>query len=159
MLEFSDYNGDIPFEKQPAPGFYDTTEELNKRRQAPIGKTLRQLEGPKRKINEEEEERKKRQKKSQQEKGMDHFNKERDNQIQAMKQAEQIANRTKLNLPAPQVSERELEDIVKVGQAGESARALVDENGNEVGSSGLLGDYSALSHAKDARTPRTAPQG
>lgn len=90
---------------------------------------------------------------------MDHFNKERDNQIQAMKQAEQIANRTRLNLPAPQVSERELEDIVKVGQAGESARALVDENGNEVGSSGLLGEYSALSHAKDARTPATAPQG
>lgn len=155
----TDYNGDIPFEKQPAPGFYDTTEEINRRAPVPVGKTLRQLEGPKRKQNDEEEDRRKRQKKSQQDKGMDNFNKERDERIKAMKQAEQIASRTKLNMPAPQVSDRELEDIVKVGQAGENARSLVDENGDDAGAAGLLGDYSALAHAKDTRTPRTAPQG
>lgn len=159
LIHVADYNADIPFEKQAAPGFYDTTEEQSRPAQAPVGKTLRQLEGPKRKQNEEEEERRKRQKKSQQDKSMSHFNKEKDKQIQAMKQAEQIANRTRLDLPAPQVSERELEDIVKVGQAGENARSLVDESGNEAGTGGLLGDYSALAHAKDARTPRTAPQG
>ena len=60
-------------------------------------------------------------------------------------------------LPAAQVGEEELEEIVKIGQAGQSARALVGD-GSEA-SDRLLGDYEQLNQAKMARTPRTAPQG
>lgn len=157
-----DYNADIPFEKRPAPGFYDTMEEKSRKHDAPIGQTLRQLEGPKRKHMDEDEERKKRQKKAEN-KGKDaaamaNFLPEKDQQIQRMKEAEQIGNRTRLNLPAPQVGEPELEEIVKIGNSGAAARNLVDDSENDA-SKGLMGEYSALAHAKNARTPRTAPQG
>jgi len=156
-----DYNADIPFEKKPAAGFYDTTEEKSRATQAPVGQTLRQLEGPKRKQMDEDEERRKRQKKGKDGKdaaAMANFLPEKDLQIQRMKEAEQIGNRTRLNLPAPQVGERELEEIVKIGQSGEAARGLVDDAENDA-TRGLMGEYSALAHAKNARTPRTAPQG
>ncbi|KAK4701783.1 pre-mRNA-splicing factor CDC5/CEF1, partial [Phenoliferia sp. Uapishka_3] len=154
-----DYMADIPFEKQPAPGFYDTTEEDAKKYNAPVGKTLRQLEG-KRKQDIEEEDRRKKQKKARDNKdadAMSHFVPAKDSLIQQEKEAQQISKRRRLVLPGPQVGESELEEIVKIGQAGENARAMVDESGNEA-SQGLLGEYSALGHAKDARTPRTAPQ-
>ncbi len=78
-----------------------------------------------------------------------------DAQIQKLKEAEQISKRRKLELPAAQVGEAELEEIVKIGHAGESARALVGE-GSEA-SERLLGEYDGLDRAKMARTPRTAP--
>jgi pre-mRNA-splicing factor CDC5/CEF1 len=118
------------------------------------------LEGPKRRNNEEDDERRKRLKKSSDANASmnKNFQPEQAEQIQRLKEAEQISNRSRLSLPAPQVSERELEEIVKIGHAGESARQLVDDGANESGR-GLLGEYSALAHAKNARTPRTAPQG
>ncbi|KAI5475292.1 pre-mRNA-splicing factor CDC5/CEF1 [Pseudohyphozyma bogoriensis] len=153
-----DYMADIPFEKQPAPGFYDVTEENAKKYHAPTGKSLRALEG-KRKQDIEEEKEKKKQKKARENKdadAMSHFIPAKDTLIQQQKEAAQISKRRRLVLPGPQVGESELEEIVKIGQAGENARALVDESGNDA-SQGLLGEYSALGHAKDARTPRTAP--
>lgn len=59
-------------------------------------------------------------------------------------------------LPAAQVGEAELEDIVKIGRAGEDAKALVG-GGNEA-TERLLSDYEGLEKARMARTPRTAPQ-
>lgn len=59
-------------------------------------------------------------------------------------------------LPSAQVGEAELEEIVKIGQAGESAKALVGD-GSEA-TEKLLGDYEGLERARMARTPRTAPQ-
>ncbi|KAK4057293.1 Pre-mRNA-splicing factor cef1 [Microbotryomycetes sp. JL221] len=156
-----DYMADIPFEKQPAPGFYDTTEEQNKRYAAPINKNLRQLEGQKRKQDIEEDERRKKQKQRRENKdadAMSHFVAAKDNAIQQQRQAQQITNRRRLVLPGAQVGEAELEEIVKIGQAGENARAIVDDNGGNDASQGLLGEYSALGRARDARTPRTAPQ-
>lgn len=150
---------DIPFEKQPAPGFYDTTEEDAKKFSTPLGRSLKAVEGGKRKQDHEEDERRKKSKQAKDNKdkeAMSHFLPSKDNQIQAQKEAAQISKRRRLVLPGPQVGESELEEIVKIGQAGENARALVDESGNEA-SQGLLGEYSALGHAKDVRTPRTAP--
>ena len=60
-------------------------------------------------------------------------------------------------LPAAQVGEVELEEIVKIGQAGEDAKALVAGGGSEA-TERLLSDYEGLERAKMARTPRTAPQ-
>lgn len=155
-----DYNADIPFEKKPAPGFYDTSEEQARPTTAPVGQTLRRLEN-KRKPEEEEAERRKRQRKAQEGKAGNEphqtkFVPARDAQIQKLKEAESIGRRRKLQLPAAQVNEAELEEIVKIGQAGEDAKALV-QGGSEA-SGGLLSDYEGLERAKMARTPRTAPQ-
>lgn len=150
---------DIPFEKQPGPGFYDTTEELAKKYRAPIGKSLKDLHGTKRKQDMEEDERKEKAKKARQDKdnvANANFVPSKGTMALERKEEHQIVKRRSLVLPGPQVGENELEEIVKIGQAGASARAMVDENGNEA-SQGLLGEYSALGHAKDARTPRTAP--
>ncbi|KAF9511147.1 hypothetical protein BS47DRAFT_1373127 [Hydnum rufescens UP504] len=155
-----DYNADIPFEKQPAPGFYDVSDENARSQAAPVGQTLRRLEN-KRKPQEEEAERKKRQRKNGpgEEPHQTKFVAARDAQIQKLKEAEQISKRRRLDLPAAQVGEAELEEIVKIGQAGENARALLNQEGEAAQASGrLLGDYEGLDRARMARTPRTAPQ-
>jgi pre-mRNA-splicing factor CDC5/CEF1 len=127
---------------------------------APVGQTLRRLEN-KRKPDEEEAERKKRQRKNKEGgEGPGHQTKfiaARDAQIQKLKEAESIGRRRKLVLPGAQVGEAELEDIVKIGQAGENAKALV--GGGSDASGRLLSDYQGLENARMARTPRTAPQG
>ena len=155
------YNADIPFEKKAAAGFYDTAEEQARVAAAPVGQTLRRLEN-KRKPEEEEAERKKRQRKNAPGKEGEAANHQtkfiaaRDAQIQKLKEAESIGRRRKLALPTAQVGEAELEDIVKIGQAGENAKALV--GGGSDASGRLLSDYEGLEAARMARTPRTAPQ-
>ena len=153
-----DYNADIPFEKKPAPGFYDTSDEQARATTAPVGQTLRRLEN-KRKPEDEEAERRKRQRKTDGKGDPPHQTKfvaARDAQIQKLKEAESIGRRRKLVLPAAQVGEKELEDIVKIGQAGENVKALV--SGGTEASMKLLNDYEGLEKAQMARTPRTAPQ-
>ncbi|ODO02037.1 pre-mRNA-splicing factor CEF1 [Cryptococcus wingfieldii CBS 7118] len=152
-----DYNADIPFEKQPAPGFYDVTEENAKVYSAPVGSSLRALEGKRKQELDEIDERKKKQKKDDGKGNQtQQFVAAREAQIKKLKEQEQVIRRRKLNLPVPQVGERELEDIVKIGQVGEMTRELVGD-GNAA-TEGLLGEYEALGAAKTARTPRTAPQ-
>ncbi|KAF7359503.1 Cell division control protein Cdc5 [Mycena sanguinolenta] len=156
-----DYNADIPFEKKAPAGFYDTSDEQARVASAPVGQTLRRLENKRKPAEEEEAERKKRQKREAEKKGENSghqtkFIAARDAQIQKLKEAESIGRRRKLMLPNAQVGEAELEDIVKIGQAGESAKALVE--GGSDASGKLLSDYEGLENARMARTPRTAPQ-
>ncbi|PWN28725.1 hypothetical protein BDZ90DRAFT_230745 [Jaminaea rosea] len=157
-----DYNADIPFEKQPVKGFYDTSEEASKSYQAPVGKTLGSMERKRPTPDDAEAERRKKQsQQSKEEAGKrkdDPFG-ERAEQIRKMKEAEQISKRRKLTLPAAQVGEKELEEIVKLGQSGERARDLVagEEQDGEA-TEGLLSSFDALEKAKTARTPRTAPE-
>jgi len=126
-----------------------------------VGQSLRRLEN-KRKPDEEDAERRKRQKRNENSKAADgtshqtKFLPARDAQIQKLKEAESIGRRRKLLLPTAQVGETELEDIVKIGQAGENAKLLVQ--GGSDASDRLLSDYEGLDAAKMARTPRTAPQ-
>ncbi|TCD60267.1 Pre-mRNA-splicing factor cef1 [Steccherinum ochraceum] len=155
-----DYNADIPFEKKAAAGFYDTSDEQARQTSAPVGQSLRRLEN-KRKTDDEEAERRKRQRKNADGKGGEaphqtKFIAARDAQIQKLKEAESIGRRRKLALPDAQVGEAELEDIVKIGQAGENAKSLVAGGSEAAGR--LLSDYEGLDKAKMARTPRTAPQ-
>ncbi|KAJ7098181.1 pre-mRNA splicing factor component-domain-containing protein [Mycena belliarum] len=155
------YNADIPFEKKPAAGFYDTSDEQARVAAAPVGQTLRRLENKRKPAEEEEAERRKRQRKNDKggSEGSGHQTKfiaARDAQIQKLKEAESIGRRRKLMLPTAQVGEAELEDIVKIGQAGENAKALVE--GGSDASGKLLSDYEGLENARMARTPRTAPQ-
>ncbi|KAF9792452.1 pre-mRNA splicing factor component-domain-containing protein [Thelephora terrestris] len=151
-----DYNADIPFEKKAAPGFYDTSDEQARITTAPVGQSLRRLEN-KRKPDDEEAERRKRQRKGKDDAPhQTKFVPAREAQIQKLKEAESIGRRRKLELPAAQVGEAELEDIVKIGQAGENAKSLVAGGGDASGR--LLSDYEGLERAKMTRTPRTAPQ-
>lgn len=159
------YNADIPFEKQPAPGFYDVSDENAKAQAPPIGQTLRRLDN-KRKPEEEAAEAKKRARKAAEAKGNapaqdPKFVAAREAQIQKLKEAEQIGKRRKLMLPTAQVGEAELEEIVKIGQAGQNARALLQDGQGEgsEASAQLFGEYEGLEHAKTARTPRTQQQG
>ena len=65
--------------------------------------------------------------------------------------------RSKLVLPSPQISDSELEEVVKLGLASESTRLAVDSG--ESASQHLLADYSmtpmATPAAMGARTPHT----
>lgn len=145
-----DYNADIPFEKAPAPGFYDTGEEKAKKYAPVIGSSLRSLEGKRKQELEEEEGKNKRAKGDKQ--TATEFVQAREAQIKKLKEQEQVIRRRKLNLPTPQVGERELEEIVKIGQAGEAARGLVSGEGGATDQ--LVGEYENLSQARMARTPR-----
>lgn len=155
------YNADIPFNKQPAPGFYDTSDEKTRNYHAPVGQTLAKLEKRKADRVEDEKRKKSRGDKDKKANGGDAnatFVAARNAQIQKLQEAEQISNRRHLVLPEAQVGEQELEEIVKMGQAGERSRELVEgEDGNEA-SGRLLGDYESLGKARMARTPATAPQ-
>lgn len=156
-----DYNADIPFEKQPARGFYDTSEEASKAYQAPVGKTLGSMERKRKPDEDAEAERRKKQSqqsKDEAQKRKDDPFGERAEQIRKMKEAEQISKRRKLMLPEAQVGEKELEDIVKVGQSGERARELVAGDAESSATADLLSSFDALEKAKTARTPRTAPE-
>ena len=67
---------------------------------------------------------------------------------------ESSRKRSKLVLPAPQISDAELEEVVKLGQASEETRALAGEDGGA--SQHLLADYSITPSATPIlRTPRT----
>ncbi|TIC53373.1 hypothetical protein E3Q05_02448 [Wallemia mellicola] len=146
-----DYNADIPFEKQPAIGFYDVGEERAKTYESSIGKSRMEAEG-KRKADKGEDERRKKQKTASQESN-DKYQAAREAQIARLKEADKISARRKLDLPAPQVGEKELEDIVKLGQSGESTRELVEEG--DTSTQGLLGNYDTIGSVHNLRTPRT----
>lgn len=157
-----DYNVDIPFNKQPVPGFYDTSDEKNRRYAAPVGRSLAKLEANGKRKPEEDEAAESAKKKAKQDSksanGNSTFVAARDAQIKKLKEAEQIGTRRRLVLPGPQVGEAELEEIVKIGQAGERSRELVESGEGDEASGRLLGEYESLHKARMARTPRTAPE-
>lgn len=69
---------------------------------------------------------------------------------------EPARKRSKLVLPEPQISDQELQQVVKLGRASEFAREVAAESGVETTDS-LLADYSITPQA--GATPRTpAPQ-
>ncbi|ORX97739.1 Cc.Cdc5 protein [Basidiobolus meristosporus CBS 931.73] len=151
-----DYNADIPLEKKPAPGFYDTTEEKERPVQRMGSRLdLQKLEG-KRRAEVEAEERKKDAKKQKQRKenGETSFVPGSSMQLNKLNEAQQLTRRKKLLLPSPQVGESELEEIVKIGIAGENARSIAEESSVDA-TRGLLGTYSTIQSGLAARTPRT----
>uniref|UniRef100_A0A8C2WSL5 Cell division cycle 5-like protein n=1 Tax=Cyclopterus lumpus TaxID=8103 RepID=A0A8C2WSL5_CYCLU len=148
-----DYNAEIPFQKKPAPGFYDTSMEQYNALE-PNFKRLRQqhLEGELRNEQEERDRKKDKQK----------IKKKKESDLpsailQTSGVAEFTKKRSKLVLPTPQISDVELEEVVKLGVASEVARQAAEESesGNSA-SSALLSEYS-VTNAMSAglRTPRT----
>lgn len=157
-----DYNTDTPFEKKAALGFYDTTEESS--RTVDPGKLtnvhLSKLNRRRADLEDEKNREKKRKAKQNpnaaKEGNQGKFVPAKNAKIVQMQEQEQIAKRRKLVLPAPQVGEQELEEIVKSGLAGESAKNLVE---NEVDATqGLVGDYAFTpANLQATRTPRAPP--
>lgn len=141
-----DYNAEVPFEKRPQPGFHDTSNEILDLA-APDFSRLRQqhLDGELRTEKEERERRKDKQKLKQR--------KENDIPMAMLQNQEPAKKRSKLVLPEPQISDQELQQVVKLGRASEAAREVATEGGQQP-SDTLLADYS-LTPAGSTRTPRT----
>lgn len=130
-----DYNAEVPFEKRPALGFYDTSqEEIDP--MAPDFHRMRQqnLDGELRSEKEERERKKDKQKLAQR----------KENQLPAAMSdpnSQPAKKRSKLVLPDPQISDAELAQVVKLGRASEAARDAAGESG-VAQTEGLMGDYS-----------------
>ncbi|XP_076014876.1 cell division cycle 5-like protein [Genypterus blacodes] len=148
-----DYNAEIPFEKKPAQGFYDTSMEQYNALE-PNFKRLRQqhLDGELRNEREERDRKKDKQK----------IKKKKESDLpsailQTSGVAEFTKKRSKLVLPSPQISDAELEEVVKLGVASEVARQAAEESDSaNSASSTLLSEYSVSNAmATGLRTPRT----
>ena len=153
-----DYNADIPFEKPVVPGRYDTKEELeqNERERENYDPKKQQL-AVKRKGDQDDDSEPKRHKGEKNEQQQDFSAAIKAAQAQKIREAERNSKRRALVLPAPQVGESELEDIVKMGLAGEQANQLAREEENET-TRGLVGNYANMMGATPIRTPRAPPQ-
>lgn len=153
-----DYNADIPFEKKAAPGFYDTQEEkeTNEKQREAFDPRKQQLAN-KRKGDQEEDLQRKKQKVDKPGPSAAFAAAAKAGQMQKIREAEQSSKRRALNLPAPQVGEAELEDIVKMGMAGEQAHRLAGEGDNEA-TKGFIGNYTGIVGGTPIRTPRAPPQ-
>lgn len=151
-----DYNADIPFEKPAAPGFYDTLEEesRNERQREMFDPRKQQLANKRKGDQDEDAERKKRKN----DKGGNAASSAaaaRAGQMQKIREAEQSSKRRALVLPAPQVGEGEMEDIIKMGMAGDKATKMSTD---EETTRGLIGNYTDIVGQTPIRTPRAPPE-
>ena len=153
-----DYNADIPFEKPAVPGFYDTQEEMerNEKQREAFDPRKQQL-ASKRKGDQEEDTDRKRRKGEKNGPTAAFAAAAKAGQMQKIREAEQSSKRRALVLPAPQVAESELEEIVKLGMVGERASQLAREGDNEA-TKGFIGSYTGIAGATPIRTPRAPPQ-
>ena len=160
--KYIDYRTEIPFQKLTPAGFYDVGEEnvASKRMKNEIdpktqGLEISKLEGR----HQKEEEDKQKDKDKRRLKTLFKANAP----LAILKQAEtndvtSLRVRVGLSLPAPQVTDSELEDIVKIGQNAMMAppEGGLSKRSNNVTQS-LLGDYSSL--YKPLPTPLRTPKG
>ncbi|KAB2629909.1 cell division cycle 5-like protein [Pyrus ussuriensis x Pyrus communis] len=151
-----DYNAEIPFEKKPPPGFYDVADEDRPVEQPNFPTTIEELEG-KRRIDVEAQLRK-------QDIAKNKIAQRQDApsailQANKMNDPETVRKRSKLMLPAPQISDNELEEIAKMGYANDLA---VEEFAEGSGATrALLANYSQTPRLgmTPSRTPQRTPAG
>jgi pre-mRNA-splicing factor CDC5/CEF1 len=153
-----DYNADIPFEKQAVPGFYDTQEEqaVNEHQREAFDPRKQQL-ARKRQGDPEDDSDRKRQKQDKSKPSAAFAAAAKAGQMQRIREAEQQSKRRALVLPSPQVSEGELEEIVKMGMAGDQAAKRAGEDEMD-GTKGLLSNYNNMIGSTPIRTPRAPAQ-
>ncbi|KAF4631912.1 hypothetical protein G7Y89_g6217 [Cudoniella acicularis] len=153
-----DYNADIPFEKKAAPGFFDTEEEAtqNEREREAFDPRKQQLAN-KRKGDQEEDPDRKRRKGEKEAPSASYTAAMKAGQMQKIREAEQSSKRRALVLPAPQVGEGELEEIVKMGMIGEKANIVARSSENDA-TRGLVNTYSTINSGAPIRTPRAPAQ-
>ncbi|KAF8463533.1 pre-mRNA splicing factor cef-1 [Kalaharituber pfeilii] len=153
-----DYNADIPFEKKPALGFYDTAEEqIRNEKQRAAFDPRKAQSNTKRKGDQQEEDQDRKKRKSDKTGAAAAFaSAAAAGKMQKIREAEQLSKRRSLVLPAPQVSETELEAIVKMGVMGEAAQNMARQSDNDA-TRGLVSDYTAINTGAPIRTPRAPP--
>jgi pre-mRNA-splicing factor CDC5/CEF1 len=143
------YNAEIPFQKKPAIGFYDTANEEFVAPKPRFGSLRQHQLDEKRRDEDEQKERKKDKQK---------LKERKENNIPSamINNDEPARKRSKLVLPEPQIDDQEMEQIVKLGKASEAAREAVTEEGGATNrpSDTLLADY-AVTPGSALRTPRT----
>ncbi|XP_024541808.1 cell division cycle 5-like protein, partial [Selaginella moellendorffii] len=146
-----DYNEEIPFEKRPPPGFYDVANEERSVAQPRFPTNVEELEG-RRRSDIEAELRK-------QDTARNKIAQRQDApsaimQISKLNDPEAVRKRTKLMLPAPQISDRELEEIVKMSS---SADNLPGEDEGSSATRALVANYNQTPRA--GMTPARTPGG
>lgn len=140
-----DYNAEVPFEKVPAIGFYDTSGEAVEKVEFDFNKIRQQdLDGELRSEKEERERKK--------DKAKLKARKENEMPVSMLQNLEPAKKRSKLVLPEPQITDQELQNVVKLGRASDIAKEVVQESGVET-TDALLGDYGITPQV--AATPRT----
>jgi len=152
-----DYNAEIPFEKRPPSGFYDTVGEDRPPEHVQFPTTIEELEG-KRRADIEAQLRK-------QDIARNKILQRQDApaaimQANKLNDPEAVTKRSKLMLPPPQISDHELEEIAKMGSAGDPA--LADELGEgSTATRTLLASYSQTPRLgmTPLRTPQRTPAG
>lgn len=157
-----DYNADIPFQHKPAPGVYDTSEEkdANLRAKNRFDKLMKK-KGIIRSDTKDDDERgqkRKEQTEEQKQSAADQAAAARAHKLQQINQSEQIAKRRKLELPAPQVQDNELERIVKQDKLENKMRNeyMADEGGMpSEATSGLIPDYEQSKRATEHQPTKT----
>ena len=121
-----DFSSEIPFEKTPAPGFYDTSEEKGKRYKtdAFIPVDLQRLEGPAK--AEEEKRRRKEDRQKNKEMAKEDLP-EYLRKINELNRSQTILRKVGLDLPAPQIVEGDLAAIAKMAGtvSGEGATSAL----------------------------------
>lgn len=153
-----DYNADIPFEKKAAPGFYDTEEEsLQNEKEREIFDPRKQQLANKRKATQEDDPGRKKKKGEKEAPSASYQAAMKAGQQQKIREAEQSSKRRALVLPAPQVGEGELEEIVKMGMIGERANIIARTSENDATKS-LVNTYSAINTGTLIRTPKAPAQ-
>ncbi|KAK7406359.1 hypothetical protein VNO78_07983 [Psophocarpus tetragonolobus] len=152
-----DYNAEIPFEKRPPPGFFDVTDEDRPVEQPKFPTTIEELEG-KRRVDVEAQLRKQDIAKNKIAQRQDapsailHANKLND--------PETVRKRSKLMLPPPQISDQELDEIVKLGYASDLAGSQELAEGSSA-TRALLANYAQTPSQgmTPLRTPQRTPAG
>eukprot|EP00887_Chlorella_sp_A99_P003055 scaffold9.g3055.t1 len=153
-----DYSSEVAFERKPAPGFYDTTQEVEATKnitQEFRPMTIEELEGRKRRDIEQalmkaDAEKAKRRQATDAPAVVARAIAENEAQLER--------RRGKMMLPAPQITEAELEAIARAGDA-----MAVDPEaaaGGSAATRALLGDYATPARfATPMRTPARTPAG
>ncbi|KAL9610800.1 MAG: hypothetical protein Q9167_004500 [Letrouitia subvulpina] len=153
-----DYNADVPFEKKAVPGFYDTKEESerNEKQREAFDPRKQQLAN-KRKGDQEDDPERKRRKNDKNGPSAASAAAAKAGQLQKIREAEQSSKRRSLVLPAPQVGESELDEIVKAGLASEEANRIARAGDNEA-TKGFVDNSTSVIGGMPIRTPRAPPQ-
>ncbi|KAK4480457.1 hypothetical protein RD792_013530 [Penstemon davidsonii] len=152
-----DYNAEIPFEKRPPPGFYDIADEDRPAELVKFPTTIEELEGERR-VDQEARLRK-------QDVARNKIAQRQDApsailQANKLNDPESVRKRSKLNLPAPQIPDHELEAIAKIGIAGDLVGSDELTEGNAA-TRALLASYAQTPRQgmTPMRTPQRTPAG
>ncbi|KAJ8760573.1 hypothetical protein K2173_015240 [Erythroxylum novogranatense] len=153
-----DYNAEIPFEKRPPPGFFDVTDEDRPVEHVQFPTTIEELEG-KRRVDVEAQLRKQdiaRNKIAQRQDAPSAIL-----QANKLNDPETVRKRSKLMLPAPQISDRELEDIAKIGYASDIMAGSDELTEGSGATRALLANYEQTPRQTmmPLRTPQRTPAG